>query len=170
MIGYISNYLSSFSLPDSLFFSLPNSLFSLSPTLFSLSPRLSFFSLPDSLSFLDSHVADGSKIHRWALISFGNYPDQHSSISCFISQFSVRCHQLVIFLSRTTTAPPVFEPLQTLSSAATLESKLWQLHSAVDLELLICVMEKKHPGYNDLKRIAETEIGVITQCCLSSNI
>ena len=115
-------------------------------------------------------MADGSKIRRWALISFGNYPDQHSSISRFISQFSVRCHQLGIFLSRTTAAPPVFEPLQTLSSAATLESKLRQLHSAVDLELLICVMEKKHRGYIDLKRIAETEIGVITQCCLSSNI
>ena len=122
-------------------------------------------------SFLDSHVADGSKIRRWALISFGNYPDQHSSISRFISQLSVRCHQLGIFLSRTTAAPPVFEPLQTLSSAATLESKLRQLHSAAgDLELLICVMEKKHRGYSDLKRIAETEIGVITQCCLSSNI
>ncbi|RDX61992.1 Protein argonaute 2, partial [Mucuna pruriens] len=37
------------------------------------------------------------------------------------------------------------------------------------LQFLLCVMADKHQGYKCLKWIAETKVGIVTQCCLSVN-
>ncbi|XP_068656698.1 protein argonaute 7-like [Aristolochia californica] len=123
-------------------------------------------------NFLDSHVVEGTRIVRWALISFGGTPQQRSWVPKFISQLSHRCDQLGIFLSRNTVVAPQFESTKALSSISILESRLQNIYETASssLQLLICIMEKKHRGYADLKRIAETSIGVVTQCCLYSNL
>ncbi|MQL87641.1 hypothetical protein Taro_020185 [Colocasia esculenta] len=123
-------------------------------------------------NLVDSHVAEGTQIKRWALISFGGTQEQRSCIPRFMSQLSHRCEQLGIFLSKNTVVSPLFEQIHILNNVSLLESKLQRIHEAAsgNLQLLICVMEKKHRGYADLKRIAETGIGVISQCCLYSNI
>ncbi|KAI3467297.1 hypothetical protein Pfo_023960 [Paulownia fortunei] len=123
-------------------------------------------------NLLDSHVFEGTRVERWAIISFGGTPDQKSSIQKFINQLSQRCEQLGIFLHKNTVVSPIFEPMHVLGNAKLLESKLKKIHKAAfnNLQLLICVMERKHKGYADLKRIAETSIGIVSQCCLYSNL
>ncbi|KAK3421876.1 protein argonaute 7 [Eucalyptus grandis] len=123
-------------------------------------------------NLMDSHVFEGIRIEKWALISFGGTPDQKSSISKFISQLSQRCEQLGIYLSKNPVITPQFEPNYVLNNVVLLESKLKEIHKAADnnLRLLLCIMEKKHKGYADLKRIAETTIGVVSQCCLYTNL
>ncbi|KQK14411.1 protein argonaute 7 [Brachypodium distachyon] len=123
-------------------------------------------------SLLDSHVTEGSKIKSWALISFGGTPEQHSCIPKFVNQLSSRCEQLGIYLNKKTVISPLFERIQLLNSVCILESKLKKIQEAAsgNLQLLICVMERRHRGYADLKRIAETSIGVVTQCCLYPNL
>ncbi|XP_038705908.1 protein argonaute 7 isoform X2 [Tripterygium wilfordii] len=123
-------------------------------------------------NLLDSHVFEGTKIERWALISFGGTADQKSNIPRFINKLSQRCEQLGIFLNKDTIISPQFESTQVLNNVSLLESKLKKIHvaSANNLQLLICVMEKKHKGYADLKRIAETGVGVLSQCCLYHNL
>lgn len=123
-------------------------------------------------NLLDSHVPEGSKISRWALISFGGSQEQRSSIPRFIKQLSSRCEQLGILLNGSTVVSPIFESIQLLNNVSLLECKLRKMHEAAagSLQLLVCVMEKKHRGYGDLKRISETQIGVLSQCCLYSNL
>ncbi|GAV57115.1 PAZ domain-containing protein/Piwi domain-containing protein/DUF1785 domain-containing protein [Cephalotus follicularis] len=123
-------------------------------------------------NLLDSHVFEGTRIERWALISFGGSLDQKSSVPKFINQLSQRCEQLGIFLKKNTSIPPQFESMQVLNKVTLLESKLKKIYKAAsnDLQLLICIMERKHKGYADLKRIAETSVGVVSQCCLYLNL
>ncbi|GFZ18268.1 argonaute family protein [Actinidia rufa] len=68
-------------------------------------------------NLLESHVFEGTRIERWALISFGGSADQKSTISMFVNQLSQR-----------------------------------------------------QKGYADFKRIAETSVGVVSQCCLYQNL
>ncbi|XP_030546668.1 protein argonaute 7 [Rhodamnia argentea] len=123
-------------------------------------------------NLMDSHVFEGIRIEKWGLISFGGTPDQKSSISKFIMQLSQRCEQLGIYLCKNPVITPQFEPNHVLNNVVLLESKLKKIQKAADnnLRLLLCVMEKKHKGYADLKRIAETTIGVVSQCCLYPNL
>ncbi|KAK4380485.1 hypothetical protein RND71_002347 [Anisodus tanguticus] len=123
-------------------------------------------------NLLDSHVFEGTRVQRWALMSFGGTSDQKSNIPKFINQLCQRCEQLGIFLNKNTVLNSQFEPLHLLNNVKNLETKLKKLHRASfnNLQLVICVMEKKHKGYADLKRIAETSIGVVTQCCLYPNL
>lgn len=123
-------------------------------------------------NFLDSHVFESSRVERWAIVSFGGSPDQKSSIPRFVSQLCQRCEQLGIFLNNKTVISPVYEPMHVLGNAKLLELKLKKIHRSAsgNLQLLICVMERKHKGYADLKRIAETSIGIVSQCCLYLNL
>ncbi|CAL4940068.1 unnamed protein product [Urochloa decumbens] len=123
-------------------------------------------------NLMDSHVAEGSKIKSWALISFGGSPEHQSFVPKFINQLSSRCEKLGILLNKKTVVSPLFERIHLLNNVGILENKLKKIQEAAsgNLQLLICVMERKHRGYADLKRIAETSIGVVTQCCLYSNL
>ncbi|KAF5939131.1 hypothetical protein HYC85_023390 [Camellia sinensis] len=123
-------------------------------------------------NLLDSHVFEGTRIDRWALISFGGSADQKSAIPKFINQLSQRCEQLGIFLNKNTVFGPQFESIQVLNNVSLLESKLKKIYRAAsnNLQLLICVMERRHKGYADFKRIAETSVGVLSQCCLYPNL
>ncbi|XP_073300059.1 protein argonaute 7-like [Primulina huaijiensis] len=123
-------------------------------------------------NLFDSHVFEGTRVDRWVILSFGGTSDQKSCIPKFINQLSQRCEKLGIFLHKNTLVSPIFESTHVLGNARLLESKLKKIHKAAfnNLQLLICVMERKHKGYADLKRIAETSIGIVSQCCLYSNI
>ncbi|KAF7828018.1 Protein argonaute 7 [Senna tora] len=123
-------------------------------------------------NLLDGHVFEGTKIERWALIGFGGTPEQKSNIPRFINQLSQRCEEMGIFLNKNTITCPYFESSQVLNNVSLLESKLKKIQRAAsnNLQLLICIMERKHKGYADLKRIAETSIGVMSQCCLYPNL
>lgn len=123
-------------------------------------------------NFSGSQVFEGSRIGRWALISFGGTDEQKRIIPKFIDQLTQRCQQLGIFLNKNTIIKPQFESMQVLNNVPLLESKLKKIQRAAsdNLQLLICVMEKKHKGYADLKRIGETNIGVMSQCCLYQNL
>ncbi|BAT99070.1 hypothetical protein LR48_Vigan06g121800 [Vigna angularis] len=123
-------------------------------------------------NLLDGHVSEGTTIERWALISFGGTPEQKSNVPRFINQLSQRCEQLGIFLNKNTVISPQFESSQILNNVTLLESKLKRIQRTAsnNLQLLICIMERKHKGYADLKRIAETSVGVVSQCCLYPNL
>ncbi|CAA0828720.1 Protein argonaute 1 [Striga hermonthica] len=123
-------------------------------------------------NLLDSHVVEGTHVEHWAVISFGGTREQKCTVLKFINRLSQRCEQLGISLQKNTVIAPLFEPMHILGSPKLLETKLRQIHRAAfgNLQLLVCVMERKHRGYADLKRIAETSVGFVSQCCLYSNV
>ncbi|CAN8235956.1 unnamed protein product [Cochlearia groenlandica] len=123
-------------------------------------------------SFQESKAFRGTRVERWALMSIGGSPDEKSTIPKFVTDLTQKCEHLGVFLSKNTISNTFFEPSHILNNISCLESKLKEIQRAASnsLQLIICVMERKHKGYGDLKRIAETRIGVVTQCCLYPNI
>lgn len=88
-------------------------------------------------NLLDSHVLEGTRIERWALVCFGGTFERKSNIPKFINQLSQNSSQ--------------FESMQLLSNVKLLESKLNKIHRAAlnNLQLLICIMERTPKSKSD---------------------
>lgn len=94
---------------------------------------------------------------RWAVISFGGTSEQHACIPTFIRQLSNRCEHLGILLSKNTMVSTLFEHIQLLNNVTGLETKLRRINESANgnLQLLVCVMDRRHKGYGHLKRILD---------------
>ncbi|KAK6150205.1 hypothetical protein DH2020_017730 [Rehmannia glutinosa] len=122
----------------------------------------------------ENSVVEGKQIERWALIDFSSSDFPKLKANDFIKNLRNRSRSLGIHME---------EPLlchvtgmREFSSVSRLEEllinvvqeanrKSWNKFSK--LQIIICVMAEKHPGYKYLKWVSETRIGVVTQCCLS---
>ncbi|XP_017978098.1 PREDICTED: protein argonaute 2 [Theobroma cacao] len=113
-------------------------------------------------------VFEGKQIDRWAVLDFSSAkPNQP-----FIQKLTNRCNNLGIrmgeplhyqmarmdYLNDKDFLQEMLEHIQRLSYE----------RGKGRLQFLLCVMSKQHPGYNFLKFISETKVGVMTQCCLSA--
>ncbi|GKV36841.1 hypothetical protein SLEP1_g44931 [Rubroshorea leprosula] len=121
-------------------------------------------------NLVQKHVVEGKLIERWAVLDF-----TCSEFNChqFITKLNGRCETLGIHMK---------EPL--LYQAAAMSqlnnvNKISELLEGIKdrsyhkgkghLQFILCVMATQHPGYKYLKWISETRVGIITQCCLSTN-
>ncbi|KAF9589793.1 hypothetical protein IFM89_028728 [Coptis chinensis] len=125
-------------------------------------------------NLINRSVLDGKQIERWAILNCTSC-DYNNKLNAdrFIQQLMGRCYRLGIHMSR-----PLFcEPsnMNVLSDTIALRDLLKHLNQRADqagkgrLQILICVMSRRDPGYKNLKKICETEIGIMTQCCLVSH-
>ncbi|KND03587.1 uncharacterized protein SPPG_01063 [Spizellomyces punctatus DAOM BR117] len=44
------------------------------------------------------------------------------------------------------------------------------LSGHAEVQLVLCIISQKHTVYNDIKRVAETQMGLMTQCCMSRQV
>ncbi|KAL6502204.1 Protein argonaute-2 [Orobanche hederae] len=121
----------------------------------------------------ENSVVDGKRIERWALIEFCSSDSLKLKAKDFIKNLRNRSRSLGIQME---------EPLlchltgmREFSSVSRLEELLRSVvqeasresWNKLQLQIIICVMSEKHPGYKYLKWVSETRIGIVTQCCLS---
>ncbi|XP_012084883.2 protein argonaute 2 isoform X2 [Jatropha curcas] len=116
-------------------------------------------------------VVEGKTIERWAILDFSSSDRDRLRPEQFISKLRARCENLGISMK---------EPLFCQSATMHKFSNVDMLHDLLEavndranktcrgqLQILLCVMSRKDPGYKYLKWISETRVGVVTQCCLS---
>ncbi|KAM3284507.1 protein argonaute 2 [Capsicum chacoense] len=122
-------------------------------------------------------VVDGKALQRWALIDFSSKernPNFRLQAGDFVYKLRDRCRKLGINMDE----PSIeyFGSMNELSVVGKVEDLLKDVVNEADkrgkgrLQMIICVMAAKHNGYKYLKWVSETKIGVVTQCCLSSNV
>nr|DAD43829.1 TPA_asm: hypothetical protein HUJ06_002059 [Nelumbo nucifera] len=117
-------------------------------------------------------VLEGKRVERWAIIDFADRNVKLNYIQ-FARKLVIRCRKLHIEMKE----PLFYEPSEMceLRNSKQLSKHLSSICSRAkeisggQLQILICAMSEKDAGYNNLKRICETEIGIMTQCCLSKN-
>ena len=140
-----------------------------------ITPKLGAWNL------LNSCVVEGGSVAYWGLISFDQDFDRYMA-NDFVLNLSRRCNELGIRMAEQTIIRPFLCKWEDLESPK-LEKYLRLIHEQASeaihnisggqrsqLQLLVCVMADKHPAYGDLKRICETQIGIVTQCCLSKHV
>lgn len=125
-------------------------------------------------NLMSSHVFDGKRIEKWGLISFSwDRPSQQLTdmLKTFASSLVKRCADVGVIMSSN---PVVWEcqPMSNFNDMKALQQTLSNVHQKAQgqLQILICAMEERHQGYTTLKLIAETDIGLVTQCCLFEHV
>ncbi|KAL5070248.1 hypothetical protein RYX36_021135 [Vicia faba] len=122
-------------------------------------------------NMMKKKVINGSTVRYWACINFSRSV-QESTAHGFCQQLVQKCRILGIEFSQ--------EPAIPVYSARTDQVKkaLQYVHTAAldkldgkELELLIAILPDINGSlYGDLKRICETNLGLISQCCLAKYV
>ncbi|XP_057466551.1 protein argonaute 2-like [Actinidia eriantha] len=127
-------------------------------------------------NFVQNSVVEGKPLKRWALIDFSKYEGRLNRLNpdVFIPNLITRCSILGVLVEQ----PVVYHctGMREFSSVAKIRTLLASVVKEANgkckgrLQLIICVMPEQHQqGYNYLTWVSETEIGVLTQCCLASH-
>ena len=124
-------------------------------------------------NLVEKSVVEGKRIDRWGVIDFSS-TDNKSRLNpgFFIPKLINRCINLGIHMEE----PLVYKPtsMNKLSRVDVLLELLKSVNEEAykkgkgHLQILLCVMSRRDPGYKNLKWISETKVGIVTQCCLSS--
>ncbi|KAJ8763817.1 hypothetical protein K2173_003599 [Erythroxylum novogranatense] len=117
-------------------------------------------------------VVEGKAIERWAVLDLTS-SDNRWNCKNFMESLTKKCEKLGI---------PMKKPLICEESGMNVLCNVGMLHQLLvnlndqalkiykgKLQILLCIMSRKHPGYKYLKWISETKVGVVTQCCLSTS-
>ncbi|PIN22710.1 Translation initiation factor 2C (eIF-2C) [Handroanthus impetiginosus] len=120
----------------------------------------------------ENSVVDGKQIERWALIEFSSSGCLKLRAKDFIQNLRNRARSIGICMEEPLVCH--FTHMREFSSVSRLEELLRSVIQEASrktwnrLQIIVCVMAEKHHGYKYLKWVSETRIGVVTQCCLSS--
>lgn len=125
-------------------------------------------------NLMSSHVFDGRRIEKWGLLSFSwdrPSPPLTSMIQSFTSSLVRRCADVGVTMNP---SPFIldYKPMAQFNDMKALQQTLLDVQGRAkgQLQILIIAMEEKHPGYTTLKLIAETDVGLVTQCCLFEHV
>eukprot|EP01018_Ginkgo_biloba_P029294 Gb_21789 [translate_table: standard] len=119
----------------------------------------------------NSHVFDGKHIDKWGLIYFSLQRPSWQEIKCldnFVNSLTGRCRELGIHLNGDPVVREADHGLNMFSTVTDIHRVLLNLKAKAgsNLQILICVMRKRHPEKGKFKLVCETDIGLVTQCCL----
>lgn len=127
-----------------------------------------------------SCVNEAGTVSHWALINFDSKNVNDALASTFISDLARRCSDIGVRLAPETVIRPQMMDRRDLEGenlerdlehvCKRASDTLRTMKQPGQLQLLVCVLGQKNPAYGTLKRICETKIGIITQCCLSKHI
>lgn len=122
-------------------------------------------------NLLNRTVTEGKSIDRWAILDFSSSERDRLNQHHFTKMLVQRCQTIGISME-----PPLFTmdgSMRMFSNVRSLRDILGAVnqrvckHGVGRLQFLLCVMSRKDNGYKSLKWISETEVGIVTQCCLS---
>ncbi|KAA8544645.1 hypothetical protein F0562_019429 [Nyssa sinensis] len=113
-------------------------------------------------------LVDAKAVERWALLDFTS-PNMVLDVDYFVWMLRERCGRLGMPME-----VPLFCRSTQMSLFGDVDQLCLLLESVVEkvgsnLQIIVCAMTNKHRGYKYLKWISDTEIGIVTQCYLSTN-
>jgi len=114
--------------------------------------------IPPSLKLDGNLSVEGKQVEHWAILDFTDV--EHDNITNFIEALRHKFTSLGINMEQ----PLKIFKLENSDSLGELLSRIKTINGR-RLQLLLCLMSKNNTVYKLLKFLAETEIGIVTQCC-----
>lgn len=123
-------------------------------------------------NMLNKKMVDGGKVNYWACINFSVSRVPENLAGRFCQELAQMCQTSGMEFN-----PRSIVPLQ-MSRPDQVESALKRIYTEAkrklkekELDLLIAVLPDNNGSlYGDLKRICETDLGIVSQCCLAKNV
>ncbi|XP_042382741.1 protein argonaute PNH1-like [Zingiber officinale] len=122
-------------------------------------------------NMMNKKVINGCKVSHWACINFSRSVQENTAHS-FCQELAQMCQVSGMEFNREPVIPihsarpeQVEKALRHVYNAATNKLK------GKELELLVAILPDNNGSlYGDLKRICETDLGLISQCCLTKHV
>lgn len=125
-------------------------------------------------NLLGKAMAEGRAAERWAVLDFTSDDRYRFNCNQFTQKLIAKCRSLGMKMGEALFTYPTgmnkFSNVEVLREVLEDVSDRARKSGRGHLQLLVCVMSRKDDGYKYLKWISETKLGMVTQCCLSSNI
>lgn len=117
-------------------------------------------------------VVNGTPVERWALLDFTSSDRNRLRPQDFVANLKQRCKNMGIRMEE----PLVYVPasMYDLNSVSKVENLFKRVVEEArrktqgKLQIILCAMSGKHSGYKYVKWVSETQIGVVTQCFLTT--
>ncbi|CAI5528624.1 unnamed protein product, partial [Closterium sp. Naga37s-1] len=112
-------------------------------------------------------LIDGARITHWTIVNFAPYLDA-MGVQRFGQALVQRCADLGVHMEPRPVVPPLTGRVESV------EAVMRQLADASSravppgqwLQLAVVILPGRGTFYNEIKLIAETQLNVVTQCCL----
>ncbi|CAK9329549.1 unnamed protein product [Citrullus colocynthis] len=122
-------------------------------------------------NMMNKKVIDGSVVRYWACINFSR--NVQENIARGFCQQLVQMCQISGMEFNPDPAIPIYsaKPEQVKKALKFVYGAVYNKHEGKELDLLIAILPDNNGSlYGDLKRICETELGLISQCCLTKHV
>ncbi|CAK8577355.1 unnamed protein product [Lathyrus sativus] len=119
-------------------------------------------------NLVEKSMVDGKTVEHWGILDFTSKGSRHKfNHYQFVTDLKAKYKKLAIDMKD----PVLYEEseMRILGDYNSLSRLLERINCKQRLQFLLCVMDRRDEGYKCLKWIAETKVGIVTQCCLSPN-
>ncbi|XP_057858466.2 protein argonaute PNH1-like isoform X2 [Cryptomeria japonica] len=121
-------------------------------------------------NMMNKRMVDGGRVRYWACINFSRVQEIPATVFC--KELAEMC-QISGMEFNLQPVVPLYPSLPNQ-----VESALKRVYTTIknrlrdkELELLIAILpDNNGPLYGELKRICETDLGIVSQCCLSKHV
>ncbi|CAI9090478.1 OLC1v1025256C2 [Oldenlandia corymbosa var. corymbosa] len=121
-------------------------------------------------------LVGAQSIERWALIDFTSTSHFKMHIQEFVynlrnhsSRLGMHMEEPVVCCSTGMHEFSTVSRIEKLLRKVVADARQGGCQQGKELQLIVCIMTKRDPGYKYLKWVSETQIGVVTQCSLSTH-
>uniref|UniRef100_A0ACD5UBX9 Uncharacterized protein n=1 Tax=Avena sativa TaxID=4498 RepID=A0ACD5UBX9_AVESA len=124
-------------------------------------------------NMVNKKLIDGGKVERWACLNFSKVPAL--KVESFCAQLINMCNDMgMVFEGQELTLPHSTKFMDIQSILEALHSHTSELFAQQGrhqrLQLLIVILPEEKGHYGTIKRICETQLGIVSQCCLPKHV
>lgn len=121
-------------------------------------------------NMLNKKMVDGGRVNYWACINFSRVQENFAGRFC--QELAEMCQiSGMEFNPRPIVSLQMSRPDQVESALKRIYMEVKRKLKEKELELLIAVLPDNNGSlYGDLKRICETDLGIVSQCCLAKHV